>query len=305
MKKAVLFFLVIMLLTPCIGSAGIVDEVEGGALPAGEIPDRPMRDDANLKAVQTAFDTSDPRDNVKRHNYSPDVTIKIRCREFMGSTVVLPPGEEISGYVLGDNTNFAFVPLGRQNPNLQNKFEVSGKFHGADTNLTVFGLSGNIYSFYLRNDSVKSSYMPSLVTYIKDDTVAERVHAIKAVEAEKKQLTKAGKEKPGGGDDGEYLAKLPDLTDPATLNFSYRLKSGDEDLKPIRVFDDGYFTYFQFGEQDLKKVRRLPAIYRVVDGFDTPVNTRVNKGMVVAETVNDKWTLRSGSAHLCIWKKGI
>ena len=39
MKKAVLFFLVIMLLTPCIGSAGIVDEVEGGALPAGEIPD--------------------------------------------------------------------------------------------------------------------------------------------------------------------------------------------------------------------------------------------------------------------------
>ena len=301
MKKSILLILTIVCLVPLPLFAEIVDEVQSGAMSADEIPDRPMRDDANLKAVQTAFDKSDPRANVKRHNYSAAVTIKIRCREFMGSTVVLPPGEEISGYVLGDDTNFSFVPLGRQDEILGNKFQVNGKFHGADTNLTVFGLSGNIYSFYLRNDSVKSAFMPSLVTYIDDDSVSRKVAEIKAKEEEQGRAKKA--QSKNGEEKGEYLAKLPTLNDPANLDFNYKLKGGDKSIKPIRVFDDGYFTYFQFGENDMSKVRKLPAIYRVVDGFDTPVNTRIQKGMIVAETINDKWTLRSGSAYLCVWRE--
>ena len=76
-------------------------------------------------------------------------------------------------------------------------------------------------------------------------------------------------------------------------------------LQPNRMLQiaDGLLEHFQFAENNFDKVRRLPALYRVVDGYETPVNSRVIKGTIVAETTSDKWTLRSGDAYLCIRSK--
>jgi type IV secretory pathway VirB9-like protein len=288
-------------------SAKIMDETgTNDVIAADDIPNRPMKTDANLKAIQIAFDKSDPRANVKRFPYDPDVTYKIRLREFMGSTIVLPKGETIAGYSLFDEHNFTFTPMSDKNPVLVNVFVVYAKYHGADTNLIVHGESGNIYSFYLRNDSVDSDFMPSLVTYIEDPATSERIkRQDEVVENEKaaalavELAEKNKKEKP----DTDYLKEIPTKVEGSTLNFGYEFRGGDDKIKPIRVFDDGYFTWFQFGEKDLNKVANLPTIYRVIEGYDTPVNSRIVGGSIVAETISDKWTIRSGETHYCIWSQ--
>jgi hypothetical protein len=79
---------------------------------------------------------------------------------------------------------------------------------------------------------------------------------------------------------------------------------GDYALSPLRVFDDGIWTYFQmFEENNMDKQTRFPALYRVVGQTETPVNTRVVGGTVIAETTAEIWVLRNGDQYLCIRKE--
>lgn len=285
--------------------AAIVDEVVPGPTPANKIIDREMRDKPSLQAVQAAFDGSDPKANVLRFKFHADMTYKLRLREFMDTTVSLPDGEEINAYSLGDSKNFRFVPLtkpGKEGkPELKHLFRVAADYPGADTNLSVIGKSGRIYSFYLRADSVQSSFLPALVVYIEG--------GVEKLPEASETATEKGIEKTSTGPvsifdkqkEAEYLRAL-DVPDTRDITYSY-VMSGQKDLAPMKVFDDGVWTYFKFAEENLDKVKRLPALYRVIDGIDSPVNTRVVEGTLVAETTSKGWTLRNGDSHLCIRRK--
>lgn len=285
-------------------ASAIQDEIGPGPTPGGGSGlfgggagggNKPMRTETNLQAVQKAFDQSNPRANTKRFTYSPDTTYKIQLREFMHTAIILPPGERIAAFSLGDSVNFHFMALkNKDEAVLQHIFEVWADYSGADTNLIIYGGSNNIYSFYLRSDAVVSSIMPDLTVYIEDKEIGDKTRlAVKDVSP----APKPGKQEVV---DPEYLRTLP-LVDPSKISYAYKIKSGDKGLAPIRIFDDGYFTYFQFSEEtNLDKVQRLPVPYRVADGFDVPVNTRAVGGTVIAEVLSDKWTLRNGDAHLCI-----
>jgi type IV secretory pathway VirB9-like protein len=236
----------------------------------------------------------------------------------MDTTVVLPEGEEIAAYSLADGKTFEFHPYtpasGKDSrPELRNIFRILGKYPGADTNLTVIGKSRRIYSFYLRVDSVQSKFLPVLVAYIKAPPMILMSDAGDSVSHAKPDAAGASA-KPGekpvntppkdgieAAAEAEYLRELgvPNARDIAP---NYAM-SGDKQLAPVKVFDDGQWTYFKFSDDNLDKVRRLPAIYRVVDGVDSPVNTRVIKGTLIAETTSGGWTLRNGDAHLCIRKQ--
>lgn len=311
-------------------SAQLVDEVArgagrpgtGGSGPAGQIIDRSMRESVSLQAIQEAFDNSDPRANTKEFAYDAGVTYKLRLREFMDTTVALPEGEEIAAYSLADTKNFEFHPYtppkGKDSvPELRNLFRVLGKYPGADTNLTVIGGSKRIYSFYLRVDSVKSQFMPVLVARIvappllvfKDAgapvSQAKPGKGEAAAEPESKETQPAGNKPAKDGLEAEkeadYLRQL-DIPSARDISTKYGM-SGEKELAPVKVFDDGVWTYFKFAEENLDRVKRLPALYKVVDGVDSPVNTRVVKGTIIAETTSKGWTLRNGDAHLCIRKQ--
>lgn len=292
-----------------IQAAGIIDE--GGLSPteAGSaITNRPMRQSVELKKVQTAFDQAKPEANTKRYSYKLDQTIKVRLREYMQTVVILPEGESIFGNILGDATNFAFQKL----PSYKNRFVLWGRDPGADTNLTVFGESGRIYSFYLRIDSVSSNYVPDLLVFIHDNTLTYKEVAL--LEQEEKDKTKDEKkvveeecldckkeDYPPEQFTRDYLRDLPGL-DRKKANHSYVMKGGSRDLAPQAVFDDGFMTYFKYGEHNLDAVK-VPVIYQVRDGYDNIVNYRVEGGYIVMETVNDKWTIRRGEQYLCIENK--
>jgi type IV secretory pathway VirB9-like protein len=73
--------------------------------------------------------------------------------------------------------------------------------------------------------------------------------------------------------------------------------SGERSIAPRRVFSDGVFTWFDYGAKWDRE--DLPAVYRVVDGVDTPVNTRIKGTMLVAEATG-AFTLRNGQRVVCV-----
>lgn len=302
------FFPLVLLVTCATSHAQLIDEIGVGGK-AGQVIDRNMRDSVSLSAIQEAFDNSDPRETVKEFPYDPSVTYKLRLREFMDTTVVLPPGEEIVAFSLADSKTFEFhpytAPAGRDGSRaeLRNMFRVLGKYPGADTNLTVVGRSSRLYSFYLRVDSVKSKFVPILVARITGTPVPtiaedEQPASQPAVEAAGNPVPRDGLE---AAKELDYLRSL-DIPSVRDIHHAY-VMSGEKELAPTRVFDDGVWTYFKFSEENLDRVKRLPALYRVVDGVDSPVNTRIVKGTLIAETTSAAWTLRNGDAHLCVQRR--
>lgn len=318
-------FSVLAFLAVSTAHAAVIEETNGPAAPgmtagapsvslgAGE--NRAMRTTVSLNAIQQAFDGSDPRDNIAFFKYDRATIYKLRLREFMSTTVVLPKGEVIDAYNLGDDKNFSFIPYAPKDKKadgdrLDNIFSIKATYPGADTSLTIIGRSGRVYNFYMRVDSVKSAHMPILTAFIEDKTAGLMPISKAATEEEGETpvavIPNAKPEKMSGEDaaaEAEYLRSLP-MVDPTKIKLNgYKIAGGNKDLSPVKIFDDGYWTYFKLSNDKNLDRAKVPTIYRVVDGYDTPVNVRVEGGTIIAETISKGWTLRSGEAHLCIRAK--
>lgn len=271
----------------------------------------------NLKQIQKAFDSARTSDNVYVFQVDKMEAPRIRLREFMETLIVLPQGEIIEGYSLGDRTNFSVTPLEGRTANVM---RVRPTYPGADTNLTLMGKSGRIYPFYLRVDSVESDYMPMFVVYVEPEGTLTLPKALSVKAADSKEELpprNAANSEEIARAEGEYLRSIG-AVDVTAVNCSYATSKGkwlfrdvkwfgrsaSYDLEPIRICDDGKWTYFRFSNTgQLDDVQQLPVVYQVVDGYDTPVNTRVQGGVIVAETTSKNWTLRAGDRHLCVQKR--
>lgn len=309
MNKWILYILVLSVITGAVADDDFIDEAEEGT----GFADQSMVSGLDLKQVQSAWNDSKADANIKRYNYSPKNTYKISLREIMDTTLILPEGEEIDGYAIGDSSMFFFITHS-QKPLLEKRKNIGiirPKNPGVDTNLTVFGSSGNIYSFYLRTDSIKSENLPHLIVYIDNHEFTERYKAeqetLSLLASTQKIEELNAIESADSNDDVEqidYLNELPPI-EPTKINRSYEIVSDRNSLAPLEIFDDGVaFTYFKFGDNDLTTLEEAPALYRVMDGFDVPVNFEVKDGHYIAKMIHPAWTLRAGEKHLCIRKKG-
>lgn len=82
------------------------------------------------------------------------------------------------------------------------------------------------------------------------------------------------------------------------LNFEYTW-AGEEALAPVRVFDDGTFTYFRFDVNDSR-----PAIYSVgADGFEELLNFHVEDKYIAVHGIGAQFALRYGSKMLCVFNE--
>ncbi len=85
---------------------------------------------------------------------------------------------------------------------------------------------------------------------------------------------------------------------PSDYNFNYTL-TGSREIAPLRVFDDGEFTYMQF-----KALTDLPAIFLVgKDKQESVVNYRVEGPYVVIERIASQFSLRHGSDVACVYNR--
>ena len=78
-------------------------------------------------------------------------------------------------------------------------------------------------------------------------------------------------------------------------NYNYGASDRTE-ITPVRVWDNGTFTYFQFARN-----APVPAIFRYSGGRERTVNTQATEpGVIRVSGVNAKWVLRLGDQVVCI-----
>lgn len=314
MKRLLSVIIFVLLLTvSAFAKGGVVDEAGTTGIPS-PANDKTLKRVYYLDSFQKRFENSKVTENIHHIQFSPDQIIKILLRENMQTTLVLPKGEEVMSIDLRDKLNFRISP--KPAP-LSNVAILYGINPGADTNLTIFGKSGNIYSIYLRIYATKvKDVAPDFLIYVDDPSVEAAIEAQKANDvalaaAEESKGKSEGEclecqqknspKEQSKGFDPDYLRSLPVKVDPAEINLSYVTSKGDMALQPLKIWDDGYWTYFQMDVRNLDKLSESPVPYIVNSaGFEELVNFRVNGGTLIAETVNAKWTLRSGDSYLCI-----
>ncbi len=93
----------------------------------------------------------------------------------------------------------------------------------------------------------------------------------------------------------------PDMRDLSLYNFNYQY-TGESTIAPIKVFDNGEFTYFQFATKNAE----IPAIFTVdAQGFESLVNFRSAGSYIIVERVSPQFTLRSGSDIVCVYNMSL
>ncbi|PUD71585.1 TrbG/VirB9 family P-type conjugative transfer protein [Helicobacter pylori] len=283
----------------------------------------PMQD---LNAIQGSFfdKNRSKMSNTLNIDYFQGQTYKIRLRYAMATLLFF--SKPISDFVLGDKVGFDAKILESNDRILLIKpLQI-----GVDSNISVIDSEGKIFSFYVFSTTFTSSKHPNLQVFIEDKNYysnaflkpqkenKEKENKENTLEnapinnkplKEEKEETKEKEEETitiGDNTNAMKIVKKDIQKGYRALKSSQRKwyclwacsKKSKLSLMPEEIFNDKQFTYFKFDKK--LALSKFPVIYKVVDGYDNPVNTRIVGDYIIAEDVSTKWTLRLGKDYLCI-----
>ncbi len=281
----------------------------------------PMQD---LNAIQGSFfdKNRSKMSNTLNVDYFQGQTYKIRLRYAMATLLFF--SKPISDFVLGDKVGFDAKILESNDRILLIKpLQI-----GVDSNISVIDNEGKIFSFYVFSTTFTSSKHPNLQVFIddknyysnafmkpqnKENTLEKAPTNNKPLKEEplkeEKEETKEKEEETiiiGDNTNAMKIVKKDIQKGYRALKSSQRKwyclgicsKKSKLSLMPEEIFNDKQFTYFKFDKK--LALSKFPVIYKVVDGYDNPVNTRIVGDYIIAEDVSAKWTLRLGKDYLCI-----
>lgn len=276
----------------------------------------PMQD---LNAIQGIFfdKNRSKMSNTLNIDYFQGQTYKIRLRYAMATLLFF--SKPISDFVLGDKVGFDAKILESNDRILLIKpLQI-----GVDSNISVIDNEGKIFSFYVFSTTFTSSKHPNLQVFIEDknyysnafmkpqnkENALENTPTNNKPLKEEKEETKEKEEETitiGDNTNAMKIVKKDIQKGYRALKSSQRKwyclwacsKKSKPSLMPEEIFNDKQFTYFKFDKK--LALSKFPVIYKVVDGYDNPVNTRIVGDYIIAEDVSAKWTLRLGKDYLCI-----
>ena len=240
-----------------------------------------------------------------KYYWTPELVLPVRVREGMYTLINFPKWEMIESVYLGDGQSFTAQIQG---PSSLMVYPDSSQFVGVDTNMIVFGRSGNKYVFYVQSETVNTDRITNAIIDI--EVVSKKDNAQSGY--------KAGGT--GGGNayngdstevDGIYtknlqkedwVEKIP--VDPTQFRFDIEVYVPNPDdiiIAPERVWRDNIFTYIDLGEKALTSVQR-PIVTLIVERSETPVGFRAagpNNRLIIVEGIGDM-VLRSGKRMVCL-----
>ena len=241
-----------------------------------------------------------------RYYWTPDWVLPLRIREGMHTLVNFPSWELIENVFIGNESAFGAQKV---SANSLMVFVASIDLVGMDTNMIVFGRSGNKYVFYLRSETLNTDRITNAVVdiivndakFIPDEsgtTPAASGNAAAGAfavgNAVKGKATKNGSE--------EWLADIE--TNPEKLRFDIDVfipNPADMEIAPERVWRDEIFTYIDFGPKALTMTER-PIVNLLSQGSEVPIGFRTrgpNGRLMVVEGIGDM-VLRNGKRLLCL-----
>ncbi len=274
----------------------------------------PMQD---LNAIQGSFfdKNRSKMSNTLNVDYFQGQTYKIRLRYAMATLLFF--SKPISDFVLGDKVGFDAKILESNDRILLIKpLQI-----GVDSNISVIDNEGKIFSFYVFSTTFTSSKHPNLQVFIEDknyysnafmkpqnkeNTLEKAPTNNKPLKEEKEEAKEEETIIIGDNTNAMKIVKKDIQKGYRALKSSQRKwyclwicsKKSKLSLMPEEIFNDKQFTYFKFDKK--LALSKFPVIYKVVDGYDNPVNTRIVGDYIIAEDVSAKWTLRLGKDYLCI-----
>ncbi len=274
----------------------------------------PMQD---LNAIQGSFfdKNRSKMSNTLNVDYFQGQTYKIRLRYAMATLLFF--SKPISDFVLGDKVGFDAKILESNDRILLIKpLQI-----GVDSNISVIDNEGKVFSFYVFSTTFTSSKHPNLQVFIEDknyysnafmkpqnkeNTLEKAPTNNKPLKGEKEETKEEETITIGDNTNAMKIVKKDIQKGYRALKSSQRKwyclgicsKKSKLSLMPEEIFNDKQFTYFKFDKK--LALSKFPVIYKVVDGYDNPVNTRIVGDYIIAEDVSAKWTLRLGKDYLCI-----
>lgn len=274
----------------------------------------PMQD---LNAIQGSFfdKNRSKMSNTLNVDYFQGQTYKIRLRYAMATLLFF--SKPISDFVLGDKVGFDAKILESNDRILLIKpLQI-----GVDSNISVIDNEGKVFSFYVFSTTFTSSKHPNLQVFIEDknyysnafmkpqiqeNTLEKTPTNNKPLKEEKEETKEEETITIGDNTNAMKIVKKDIQKGYRALKSSQRKwyclgicsKKSKLSLMPEEIFNDKQFTYFKFDKK--LALSKFPVIYKVVDGYDNPVNTRIVGDYIIAEDVSAKWTLRLGKDYLCI-----
>ncbi|WP_124732813.1 TrbG/VirB9 family P-type conjugative transfer protein [Helicobacter pylori] len=274
----------------------------------------PMQD---LNAIQGSFfdKNRSKMSNTLNVDYFQGQTYKIRLRYAMATLLFF--SKPISDFVLGDKVGFDAKILESNDRILLIKpLQI-----GVDSNISVIDNEGKVFSFYVFSTTFTSSKHPNLQVFIEDknyysnafmkpqnkeNTLEKAPTNNKPLKEEKEETKEEETITIGDNTNAMKIVKKDIQKGYRALKSSQRKwyclgicsKKSKLSLMPKEIFNDKQFTYFKFDKK--LALSKFPVIYKVVDGYDNPVNTRIVGDYIIAEDVSAKWTLRLGKDYLCI-----
>lgn len=248
------------------------------------------------------------RPGYTKYYWSPELVLPVRLREGMYTLINFPSWEVIEQVYLGDSQSFNAEPYG---PSSLMVYPEVSQFLGVDTNMIVFGRSGNKYVFYVQSEAFNT------------DRITNAIIDIEVIKDKNSKGGSSAAYSNGGGYNGgassggdtsvvsnytrdmqkeDWIEKIP--VDPTKFRFDIEVYVPNPDdiiIAPERVWRDNIFTYIDLGEKALTAVQR-PIVTLIVERSETPVGFRSagpNNRLIIVEGMGDM-VLRSGKRIVCL-----
>lgn len=231
-----------------------------------------------LGGAQPAFALKEPRpiatdSRIRTVRYSPNEVYQFIGHYGYQSSIEFEADEKIQTVSVGDSAAWMVNPSG-------NRLFLKPIDQNALTNMTVI-TDRRTYLFELHAEETKDIRDKSLIFSIRF------IYPQADVSALDYSLTNDG---------------IPDIQrEPEKYNFNYTIR-GSSVIEPIRIFDDGQFTYFEFRDKNAE----IPAFYNVSSAGDEEViNYRKRENYIVVERVSSRFTLRRGADIICVYNEAM
>lgn len=246
-----------------------------------------------------------------RYYWSPDLVLPIRVREGMITLVNFPEWEMIEDIFIGDNATFDGQI---SSPNSLMLYPRKGANVGVDTNVIVFGRSGNRYVFYVKSEAVNTERLTNSIIDI--DVIGGENGTggngnLGSASGGVLGAHTGGTVSGGKSVDANYtrrfqksdwLKSIP--LDPSKFRFDLEVYVPNPDdvvIAPERVWRDDIFTYIDLGKKSLNMMQR-PVVSMIVERVEVPVGFRTkgpDNRLIIVEGVGDL-VLRNGKRLVCI-----
>lgn len=248
------------------------------------------------------------RPGYTKYYWTPDLVLPIRIREGMYTLINFPSWEILENVYLGDGLSFN---ANIEGPSSLMVYPEASQFVGVDTNMIVFGRSGNKYVFYVQSETVNTDRITNAIIDIEVVNKKQNAGGSAVIGSGGGHVNASTYSSDGTGADStftrnlqkeDWIEKIP--VDPTKFRFDIEVYVPNPDdiiIAPERVWRDNIFTYIDLGEKALTAVQR-PIVTLIVERSETPVGFRTagpNNRLIIVEGMGDM-VLRSGKRIVCL-----